>query len=58
MSTIALNNRAYVTGNNKKGSLKERIKNYFEENAGTICSGLLMMNGNANALDLYRLLKK
>ena len=56
MSTIAINRENY-TVREENVSLKERIKNYFTENAAIISVGLLSLNGNANAYQLYRLLK-
>lgn len=58
MSTIALNRSAYAEERREKVTLKERVKKYFRENAKTICAGLLMLNGNTNATELYRLLEK
>ncbi|HJA68386.1 hypothetical protein [Lachnoclostridium sp. An169] len=58
MSTIALNNNAYAGARRNKTSLKERLRKYLEENAATISAGLMMMNGNTSAYEVYRLLKK
>ena len=59
MSTIAVNKNNYAVKENnaKRGSLKERLRKYFEENAATIASGLLFMSGSANAYTLYRLMR-
>ena len=56
MSTIAVSKNNYaVKGNNaKRGSLRERLRKYFEENAETITAGLLFMSGSASAYNLYR----
>ena len=54
MSTIAINRENY-TVREENVSLKERIKNYFTENAAIISAGLLSLNGNANAYQLYQL---
>ena len=56
MSTIAINRENY-TVREENVSLKERIKNYFTENAAIISAGLLSFSGNANAYQLYRLMK-
>ncbi|HJC75761.1 MAG TPA: hypothetical protein H9697_12600 [Candidatus Mediterraneibacter faecavium] len=59
MSTIAVSKNNYaVKGNNaKRGSLRERLRKYFEENAAMIASGLLFVSGSANAYTLYRSMK-
>ena len=59
MSTIAVSKNNYaVKGNNaKRGSLRERLRKYFEENAATITTGLLFMSGSANVYTLYRSMK-
>lgn len=58
MNTIAVKgNRFAVNNNTRKGSLKERMKKYFEENAASIASGLLLMSGNTSAFNLYRLMR-
>ena len=43
MSTIAINRENY-TLREENVSLKERIKNYFTENAAIISAGLLSLN--------------
>lgn len=56
MSTIAVSQNRYAR-REEKASLLERIRKYFAENADTINSGLLMMNGNASPYLLYRSMK-
>ncbi len=56
MSTIAINKNNYVV-REEKVSLKERLRNYFKENGKMITTGLLLMNGNVDAYQLYRLTK-
>lgn len=56
MNTIAVKGNSFAVNRNntRKISLKERMKKYFEENAVTIASGLLLMSGNTSAFNLYR----
>lgn len=57
MSTIAVSQNGYIRNEEKKVSLKERMRKYFEENGATITAGLLMMNGSASPYTLYRMMK-
>ena len=56
MSTIAINKNNYVV-REEKAALKERLRNYFKENRKMITTGLLLMNGNVDAYQLYKLMK-
>lgn len=56
MSTIAINRENY-TVREENVSLKERLRNYFKENRKMITTGLLLMNGNVDAYQLYKLMK-
>lgn len=58
MSTVALNKNAYAGERKERVSLRERMKKYFAENAATITAGIMLMNGNASAYDVYRLLSR
>ncbi len=57
MSTIAVSQKGYVGNEEKKVSLKEKMKKYFEENGATITAGLLLMNGSTSPYALYRMMK-
>ncbi|WP_270841185.1 hypothetical protein [Mediterraneibacter faecis] len=48
MSTMT-NNRMETVNNNKKGTLAERIGNYFGENTLLIAGGLAFLTGNTYA---------
>lgn len=56
MSTITVNKNNYAVKENRENrvSLKERLRNYFAENAETIAAGLLFMNGSTTPYTLYR----
>ena len=58
MSTIAVTKSRYAVRENnaKKGSLKERLRKYFVDNAETLTAGLLFMRASAKTyhLDLYK----
>ena len=56
MSTITVNKNNYAVKENRENrvSLKERLRNYLAENAETITSGLLFMNGSTTPYTLYR----
>lgn len=43
------NNRMETVNNNKKGTLAERIGNYFGENTLLIAGGLAFLTGNTYA---------
>lgn len=57
----ALNiSKAFTSTTNKisnKTSLKERFVSYITENSDIIISGLSALNGNANALKVYTMIK-
>lgn len=57
MSTIAVSQKGYVGNEEKKVSLKEKMKKYFEENGATITAGLFLMNGSTSPYALYRMMK-
>ena len=56
MSTITVNKNNYAVKENRENrvSLKERLRNYFAENAETITAGRLFMNGSTTLYTLYR----
>ena len=56
MSTITVNKNNYAVKENheKRVSIKERLRNYYAENAETITAGLLFMNGSTTPYTLYR----
>ena len=56
MSTITVNKNNYAVKENRENrvSLKERLRNYFAENAETIAAGLLFRNGSTTPYTRYR----
>lgn len=56
MSTIAINKNSYAV-REERVSLIERMKRFFAENQKMITSGLLLINGNTGAFQMYGLMK-
>lgn len=58
MNKMTMKNNVSVNGRSHDSSLKERLKNYFADNAMTITAGFLAVNSDADMREFCRLMTK